>query len=142
MSPIHTACTTIISILHLLHTLYIPLWFPFLTDRPYNMVELRKRKASAQLDIAKTKKRGKKEEIPFSDGQTGKTNNTTNADSLAGVPNVGETITLDGFGGEIQTNDGTKTNLKELVATSKSGVVIFTYPRASTPGCKYIPPES
>ncbi|ODM22196.1 hypothetical protein SI65_03042 [Aspergillus cristatus] len=99
------------------------------------MVELRKRKASAQPNITETNKRGKKEEIPTSDHQTGKTNDTTNADSLAGVPNVGDTIALDGFGGEIQTNDGTKTNLKELVATSKSGVVLFTYPRASTPGC-------
>jgi len=100
------------------------------------MVELRKRKASAQPNITETNKRGKKEEIPASDRQTGKTNDTTNADSLAGVPNVGDTIALDGFGSEIQTNDGTKTNLKELVATSKSGVVLFTYPRASTPGCK------
>jgi peroxiredoxin Q/BCP len=49
---------------------------------------------------------------------------------------VGDTITLEGFGGEIQTNDGKKTTLKELVDESKSGVVLFTYPKASTPGCK------
>ena len=49
---------------------------------------------------------------------------------------VGQTISLEGFGGEIETNDGVKTTLKKLVDESKSGVVLFTYPKASTPGCK------
>ncbi|CRK32866.1 hypothetical protein BN1708_019120, partial [Verticillium longisporum] len=48
----------------------------------------------------------------------------------------GEVITLDGFGGEIETNDGKKTTLKALVDESEAGVVLFTYPKASTPGCK------
>ncbi|KAG5919510.1 hypothetical protein E4U61_000815 [Claviceps capensis] len=48
---------------------------------------------------------------------------------------VGDVIDLDGFGGEIETNDGIKTSLKELVEESGSGVVVFTYPKASTPGC-------
>ncbi|KAH8685955.1 thioredoxin-like protein [Tricladium varicosporioides] len=48
---------------------------------------------------------------------------------------IGETIDLEGFGGEIETNDGTKTTLKKLVDESKGGVVLFTYPKASTPGC-------
>ncbi|KAG5976397.1 hypothetical protein E4U58_004345 [Claviceps cyperi] len=48
---------------------------------------------------------------------------------------VGNVIDLDGFGGEIETNDGKKTSLKELVEESGSGVVVFTYPKASTPGC-------
>lgn len=56
--------------------------------------------------------------------------------SAGGKPVVGETINLEGFGGEIQTNDGTKTTLKALVDQSKAGVVLFTYPKASTPGCK------
>jgi len=47
----------------------------------------------------------------------------------------GETVDLNGFGGEIETNDGEKTTLKELVDKSKAGVVLFTYPKASTPGC-------
>ncbi|KDN71828.1 putative AhpC/TSA family protein [Colletotrichum sublineola] len=47
----------------------------------------------------------------------------------------GETIDLEGFGGDIETNDGEKTSLKELVDKSKAGVVLFTYPKASTPGC-------
>jgi len=48
---------------------------------------------------------------------------------------IGESLNLDGFGGEIETQDGIKTTLKELVDESKNGVVLFTYPKASTPGC-------
>lgn len=49
---------------------------------------------------------------------------------------VGDLIDLEGFGGEVETQDGEKTNLKKLVDDSKNGVVIFTYPKASTPGCE------
>jgi peroxiredoxin Q/BCP len=49
---------------------------------------------------------------------------------------AGDVISLDDFGGEIETNDGKKTTLKQLVDESKSGVVLFTYPKASTPGCE------
>jgi peroxiredoxin Q/BCP len=52
------------------------------------------------------------------------------------APAVGDSITLEGFGGEITTHDGEKTTLAKLVADSKSGVVLFTYPAANTPGCK------
>jgi peroxiredoxin Q/BCP len=52
------------------------------------------------------------------------------------TPKVGDVITLEGFGGEVETQNGTKVTLKKLVDESKAGVVIFTYPRASTPGCK------
>ncbi|CAD6505164.1 BgTH12-00659 [Blumeria graminis f. sp. triticale] len=48
---------------------------------------------------------------------------------------VGETLSLDGFGGEIETNEGVTTTLQELVDESTAGVVLFTYPKASTPGC-------
>ncbi|KAH8821127.1 thioredoxin-like protein [Xylogone sp. PMI_703] len=60
-----------------------------------------------------------------------KDNATSGAPSVA----VGSIVSLDGFGGEIETNDGTKTNLKKLVDESTAGVVLFTYPKASTPGC-------
>ncbi|KAG7289763.1 hypothetical protein NEMBOFW57_006139 [Staphylotrichum longicolle] len=63
------------------------------------------------------------------------TTNGNGSSSSSSKPAVGDTITLDGFGGEIETNDGTKTTLKALVDASKSGVVLFTYPKASTPGC-------
>lgn len=56
--------------------------------------------------------------------------------AAAGKIAVGDVIDLEGFGGEIQTNDGDKTTLKKLVDDSKSGVVLFTYPKASTPGCE------
>ncbi|KAH7030463.1 thioredoxin-like protein [Macrophomina phaseolina] len=57
------------------------------------------------------------------------------AAAATGKPEVGQTLDLDGFGGEIETNEGTNTTLKKLVDESKDGVVIFTYPKASTPGC-------
>lgn len=54
-------------------------------------------------------------------------------------PKVGDTITLANFGGEVETHDGKKTTLAKLVEQSKSGVVLFTYPKASTPGCMWRP---
>ncbi|PNY25959.1 Uncharacterized protein TCAP_04109 [Tolypocladium capitatum] len=48
---------------------------------------------------------------------------------------VGDVVDLDGFGGEVETNEGEKTSLRKLVDESGSGVVLFTYPKASTPGC-------
>jgi len=57
------------------------------------------------------------------------------AKKTGGKLEVGDVVDLDGFGGEIETNDGEKTTLKKLVDESKSGVVLFTYPKASTPGC-------
>lgn len=53
-----------------------------------------------------------------------------------GAPKVGDVIALEGFGGEFETQDGTTVTLKKLVDESKAGVVLFTYPKASTPGCK------
>lgn len=70
---------------------------------------------------------------------TGKSSNGASASKPAagGVPKAGESIDLSTFGGEIETNDGKKTTLAKLVEESKGGVVLFTYPKASTPGCKY-----
>nr|OQO21227.1 hypothetical protein B0A51_09310 [Rachicladosporium sp. CCFEE 5018] len=53
----------------------------------------------------------------------------------AGPPKEGDSIELEGFGGEVETHDGEKTTLSKLAQSSKSGVVLFTYPKASTPGC-------
>jgi peroxiredoxin Q/BCP len=50
-------------------------------------------------------------------------------------PAVGDMINLSTFGGEVETHEGEKVTLKQLVERSRSGVVLFTYPRASTPGC-------
>lgn len=103
------------------------------------MVELRKRKASTQPTVTEKKGKRNEKEAPSvtKNRPAKKTSDTPTSDSLAAIPNVGDTISLDGFGGEIETNDGSKTSLKELVAASTSGVVLFTYPRASTPGCKF-----
>ncbi|KAF7547267.1 hypothetical protein G7Z17_g7851 [Cylindrodendrum hubeiense] len=53
----------------------------------------------------------------------------------SGKVEVGDIIDLESFGGEIETNDGETTTLKKLVDESEAGVVLFTYPKASTPGC-------
>jgi thioredoxin-dependent peroxiredoxin len=52
-----------------------------------------------------------------------------------GPPVEGDAVTLEGFGGEVKTHEGTSVTLKSLLEKSKSGVVLFTYPKASTPGC-------
>jgi len=103
--------------------------------------ELRKRKAPATEPAAAppAKKKGpvakavaKVKEVISP--KTSKTAAKTNGASSTKIA-VGETIDLEGFGGDIETNDGVKTSLKKLVDESKSGVVLFTYPKASTPGC-------
>ncbi|KAI7055010.1 hypothetical protein KC339_g18458, partial [Hortaea werneckii] len=50
------------------------------------------------------------------------------------LPKTGDTIPLENFAAEIETHDGVKTSLPKLVQESKAGVVLFTYPKASTPG--------
>lgn len=103
------------------------------------MVELRKRKAPA-VTPAPIKKSKKVEEPTTSAKQpTGKAETASSTGSRS-IPKVGDVIATDGFGGEIETNEGVKTTLKSLIDLSKSGVVIFTYPRASTPGCKFTSP--
>jgi len=71
-------------------------------------------------------------EAPTTTAAEPKTNGTVGTGGKIGV---GEKITLDGFGGTLQTNDGQDVTLKELLEKSLAGIVIFTYPRASTPGC-------
>lgn len=126
-------------------------------------VELRKRKAHQQPSAAPPAKKktatkvadkvkkaaapksepdaanGKKEEVqedkkvvekkPVAKKPAAKKANTSKG------PSPGDVVKLDDFGGVVETNDGEKTTLKELVAKSKRGVVLFTYPKASTPGC-------
>jgi thioredoxin-dependent peroxiredoxin len=104
-------------------------------------VELRKRKAPAPPPEPPAKKQSKvkktvakvKKAVKSKPSKKDEANGPVKA---GGKPVVGDTISLEGFGGEIETNDGTKTTLKALVDESKAGVVLFTYPKASTPGCK------
>lgn len=112
--------------------------------------ELRKRKAPAEEPttappakkkgpVAKAVAKVKEAVAPKTKKSAAKTNGaaveSTKVESTKIA--VGETIDLEGFGGEIETNEGVKTTLKALVDESKSGVVLFTYPKASTPGCEY-----
>ena len=116
------------------------------------MVELRKRKTPPPAPVrpAKTQKKA----APKSKVEKVKEVIKENVEALTGTTNgepagepavpatgatqakAGETIVLPGFGGEIETHEGTKTSLAKLVEESKAGVVLFTYPKASTPGCK------
>ena len=100
------------------------------------MVELRKRKAP--VDSAPPARPVKKANSIRS--STSSKKGYSSANGLATTGNrvaVGDTITIDGFGGQVETNDGQKVTLKRLLDESKSGVVLFTYPRASTPSCKH-----
>jgi len=71
-------------------------------------------------------------------GKRGKGESKAAAADKAAPPTTGDTVDLEGFGGEIQTHEGDSVTLATLVQDSKAGVVLFTYPRASTPGCKSI----
>ncbi|KAF1976107.1 merozoite capping protein-1 [Bimuria novae-zelandiae CBS 107.79] len=118
------------------------------------MVELRKRKTPPPAPVrpAKTQKKTApkskiekvkevvKEKVEAVKEFSGASNGEPSGDAVVpatgtGVPQVGDTIPLTSFGGEVETHDGTKTTLAKLVEESKAGVVLFTYPKASTPGC-------
>ncbi|KAF2656790.1 AhpC-TSA-domain-containing protein [Lophiostoma macrostomum CBS 122681] len=120
------------------------------------MVELRKRKtpppapvrpakkqAAPKAEKPKASKVGKAKAVvaekveAVKETVTGKAQNGEKAtpSAPAGAPKAGDTVDLAGFGGEFETHEGTKTSLAKLVEQSKSGVVLFTYPKASTPGC-------
>jgi peroxiredoxin Q/BCP len=100
-------------------------------------VELRKRKAvePAPAPPAKKKNPVAKAAAKVKEIVAGKAPKANGSPAAAKVA-VGNVLALEGFGGEIETHDGQKTTLKKLVDESKAGVVLFTYPRASTPGCK------
>ncbi|RGP73421.1 peroxiredoxin q bcp [Fusarium longipes] len=97
-------------------------------DKPEKAEEL---KEEAQEEAKEgSKEEEKSEEVPKAEEPKAQ-----GAKKTGGKLEVGDVVDLDGFGGEIETNDGEKTTLKKLVDESKSGVVLFTYPKASTPGC-------
>ncbi|KAL2041049.1 hypothetical protein N7G274_005993 [Stereocaulon virgatum] len=99
------------------------------------MVELRKRKAAAEPAAPPPLKKASSVKSVSSTTSSKKGESSTNGSAPAIKASTGDTITLKGFGGDIETNDGVKVTLEKLVEESKSGVVIFTYPKASTPGC-------
>ncbi|KAJ5787416.1 hypothetical protein N7457_002406, partial [Penicillium paradoxum] len=95
------------------------------------MVELRKRKAPAPPPVVEKKSKP----TPKSKPEPDTTDNDTEKSPAPKVPEADDTIDIENFGGEFETNEGEKTSLKKLLEESKSGVVFFTYPKASTPGC-------
>ncbi len=100
--------------------------------------ELRKRKASAPAPTPPVKRKSSSA-APKANGKE-KEEAPAPAESASGaskMPAVGDVIDFNGFGGEIETNDGEKVTLQKLASESKGGVVLFTYPKASTPGCMY-----
>ncbi|CBX92112.1 hypothetical protein LEMA_P048180.1 [Plenodomus lingam JN3] len=121
------------------------------------MVELRKRKEAPPAPVRPAKKaapaKGKKapsektvvEKVQETVADTVETvkeavTSATNGkdkkkEHETGPLKVGDSIDIATFGGEVETNDGKKTTLAALLEESKSGVVLFTYPKASTPGC-------
>ena len=94
------------------------------------MVELRKRKEAPAAQPPPAAK--KSNSVKSSSSAKANGSSATSGSKIA----AGEVINLDDFGGEIETNDEEKTTLKKLVDDSKAGVVLFTYPKASTPGCE------
>lgn len=92
-----------------------------------------KKAAPAKTTVEKVKEAVVEKVEAVKEAVAGKTNG---AAATGGAPKVGDTVDLSAFGGEVETNDGIKTTLAKLVEESKGGVVLFTYPKASTPGCK------
>ena len=101
------------------------------------MVELRKRKPAAEASSPPPAKKSsnpiKKAVDAAKEAITGSSATTNGASAKIAV---GQTIPLEGFGGDLETHSGEKVTLQQLVEKSQSGVVLFTYPKANTPGCK------
>jgi len=99
-------------------------------------VELRKRKATEPVPAPPAKKNAVSRAVSkVKEAITGSPKASNTNGSTAAKVAVGDTVDLESFGGEIETHEGVKTTLKKLVDESKGGVVLFTYPKASTPGC-------
>lgn len=99
------------------------------------MVELRKRKARLQEPSISPPLKKRISSVPII---------VVPEESVAPVkgnssrvePVAGEIININGFGGDVLTHTGEKTTLKSLLESSQNGVMLFTYPKASTPGCE------
>ena len=109
------------------------------------MVELRKRKTvdepvasqpAAKKQASKSTADEASKQGSVGGAETEKPEKPVKPTNGSGKMETGDAISLEGFGGEIETHTGEKTNLNKLVSDSAAGVVLFTYPKASTPGCK------
>lgn len=115
------------------------------------MVELRKRKSTTNVDPTPAKKstakpkaakaaaapaEPKPQDEPSAAGAEAKAEEP--APASKGIA-TGDQLTIDGFGGQFGLTDGAaadKTTLQALLDKAETGVILFTYPKASTPGCK------
>lgn len=86
------------------------------------MVELRKRKAPADRVPSPQVKKANSVKSPTS-SRKGDLSTSGSAGTIGKVA-AGDTIIIDDFGGEVETNEGEKVTLKKLVDESKSGVVL------------------
>ncbi|EEP76070.1 predicted protein [Uncinocarpus reesii 1704] len=103
-------------------------------------MELRKRKApaepkDAQVARKRTSTKASAPKVKESKPKAAETKKSAPKPSSLEVPTVGTVLDLEQYQDEIQLQDGTATSLKALLESSKDGVVFFTYPKASTPGC-------
>jgi len=109
-------------------------------EKPAKKAEKSKATASkAKEKVAQTAEKAEEAvvEVVAGDSMAEPTTQSTSSGTSSAI--VGNTIDLSTFGGEIETHEGQKVTLKRLVENSKAGVVLFTYPKASTPGCKCTP---
>ena len=104
-------------------------------NKELKMVELRKRKARLQEPSTSPPLKKRISSAPITvapeESVAPVKGNSSRVELVAG-----EIINVNGFGGDILTHTGEKTTLKSLLESSQNGVMIFTYPKASTPGCK------
>ncbi|EAS35612.3 peroxiredoxin Q/BCP [Coccidioides immitis RS] len=102
-------------------------------------MELRKRKAPAEpKDARATKKKADtKASAPKARESKAKAKETEKSEPSPSrePPTVGAILDLEQYQDEVQLQDATPSSLKALLESSKNGVVLFTYPKASTPGC-------
>lgn len=99
------------------------------------MVELRKRKAHDQEPTVNLPSKKRISSVPITvvpEETVAPAKGNSSPFKLA----AGDIIDINGFGGVVSTQTGEKTTLKSLLERSETGVILFTYPKASTPGCK------
>ena len=96
------------------------------------MPELRKRKHAPAPIITAPKK------LKSTAAARGLVSPSVSKPKPTGQIAAGQKISQDRFHGEVRTNDDETTDLNALLNSSDAGVIIFTYPKASTPGCNIL----
>jgi thioredoxin-dependent peroxiredoxin len=105
------------------------------------MVELRKRKAApepAQVLPQKKKSDSAKKAVDKSAVASDAGDQQVKAQNGVATLIVGEEVPAEVLGVEVETHTGEAVTLKKMLADSSNGVVLFTYPKASTPGCECV----